>query len=105
MKLHPMVAGVINAVLPGLGYVLLKERVVFGWLMLVGTILYGIVLFTDPSSVFDTLLLATSPLGKVMEALSYILITLAFAYDAYSIAAGRHTITVALPPLPTVPRA
>lgn len=86
MKAHPILIGVINAVIPGLGYLILKERLVLGWCMFIAMILFAFVTFSDPSPAFDTTLFAVTPLGKFLEGLSYALAVFAFGYDAYDLA-------------------
>ena len=94
---NPVLVGVVNAILPGLGYLIIKERVVFGWLMLVGMVLFSIVMLTDPSPAFATMLFAVSETGKILEGISYVLIVLGFAYDAYDLA-RRKLLATSVPP-------
>jgi hypothetical protein len=84
--MNPILIGIINALIPGLGYILIRERVVFGVLTLTSAVLLAIVMFTDPSSAFAATLLAESPAGRALEGISYALGMFAFAYDAYDLA-------------------
>jgi|GEM_PF-2684350 len=86
MNMHPILAGVLNAIFPGLSYLLLRERVVFGATLFVAILLFMLVSFMDPSPAFDTVLFASSPRGRLLEAVSYALAFLAFGYDAYELA-------------------
>ncbi len=95
--MHPILIGVINAIFPGLGYVLIRERLVLGLGMLIAMVLFMIVSFTDPSPAFDTVLFSISPTERLLEGLSYAFAVLAFAYDAYDLAKkkrGSSTIKV-----------
>lgn len=84
--MKPVLIGIANALIPGLGYLLLKERLVLGWGMFISTILFGFVTLFDPASAFDTLLFAVTPIGRLLEGISYALAVLAFGYDAYALA-------------------
>ncbi len=92
--MNPFIVGVINALIPGLGYLLIRERIVFGWLTLASLALYTIVMFTDPSPAFTAAFLSYSEMGRVIEALSYGLGMLAFGYDAYALARHKRMVTV-----------
>ena len=86
MKTHPVLIGIVNAIIPGLGYLLIKERVVFGWCMLVAFILFVVVTFIDPSPAFNAAFFSISPAGKILEAVAYVFALFAFGYDAYDMA-------------------
>ena len=76
---------IANFFFPGLGYILLGQRVVFGWLLLTAVVLQIAQLVIDPlppyfvvyGSTFFSVMLGTSVL---------ILALSAFAYDAYTLA-------------------
>jgi hypothetical protein len=98
--MNPFAVAIVNAIAPGLGYLLIKERVVFGALVLTSTVLLGIVMFTDPSQAFATVLVAVTPTGRMLEGLSYGLGMLAFAYDAYELARRKRLVSkTAAPPV------
>lgn len=84
--------GIANALIPGLGYLILKERLVLGWCMLAAMLLFGFVTLFDPSPAFDTLLFAATPVGRLFEGLSYILAIFAFGYDAYDLAREKQSL-------------
>lgn len=92
MRSNPWVVGIVNAVVPGLGYVLIGERKTFGWLLLTGSLCCIILAFIEPAFMTRTFLASTTNLGKLFESLWYLLFLLAYGYDAYSLArAKRHT--------------
>ena len=64
----------------------MRERVIFGGVLLLAMIIFTLVSFTDPSPAFDTVLFAVSPTGRLLEGISYVLAVLAFGYDAYDLA-------------------
>jgi hypothetical protein len=92
MKTHPLLVGIANALIPGLGYIILKDRLVLGWCMLVSMLLFGFVTLSDPSPAFDTILFAVTPTGRVLELVSYALSIFAFGYDAYDLARKKALI-------------
>ncbi|HEY4489130.1 MAG TPA: hypothetical protein VJA87_01470 [Candidatus Paceibacterota bacterium] len=94
MNIHPILAGVINAIFPGLGYVLIRERLVFGIGLLLAMVLFMFVSFTDPSPSFATVLFAVTPTGRLLESLAYLIAVLAFAYDAYDLARKKRGTAV-----------
>ncbi len=71
MKIHPIVAGVCNAVLPGLGYLLIDERKVFGWLMLAGSAACIILSFFEPAFISQTFFVSHTAGGKFLEGTWY----------------------------------
>jgi hypothetical protein len=89
---HPGLLGIVNAIIPGLGYIILKQRLVFGWCMLATFVLFLIVTLTDPSPAFDTVLFAVSPTGQFLEVLAYILALFAFGYDVYDMARTKKSL-------------
>ena len=76
---RPLVVGLLNFFLPGLGYIILGKRIVFGWLILVSGV--GLVIL---SFAYDTGGEMTTP--DIIGAALSILMSFAFAYDAYQIA-------------------
>lgn len=81
---NPLLAGIVNAIAPGAGYLMIGRRVAFGALMLVSTIALMIngVFISDQTSFF----LSTETAGKVFEAIAMAATALAFGYDAYVLA-------------------
>ncbi|MEA2702034.1 MAG: hypothetical protein QOE22_743 [Candidatus Parcubacteria bacterium] len=94
MKIHPVLIGIVNALVPGLGYLILRERLVLGWGMFLAMIFFMIVTLTDPSPAFDTVLFAISPTGRLLECASYALAIIAFGYDAYDLAKKKQPVSV-----------
>jgi len=92
MRKNPIVLGIVNAVVPGLGYVLLGQRIVFGWLLLAGTISVAILAFIEPSFMPTSMFVSTSVIGKVLETLWYVFFILAYGYDAYDLARQQAVI-------------
>lgn len=80
----PLVQFFINLLVPGLSYLLLKKRLVFGWLILISTIAWYTVFLTEPSG--ETLLLATNPINNVLIGVAVLATSFALAYDAYQLA-------------------
>ena len=70
-----------NFFLPGLGYIVLQKRVVFGWLLLIGDIFHLVWSFSAPEQ-------TVPPWAAVdwFNAAGGLLIMSAFAYDAYQLA-------------------
>ena len=101
MKIHPILIGILNAVLPGLGYLIIRERTVFASLMLLGLLLFSVVTFTDPSPAFSPLFLSTTVLGRFLEGISYTLISIAFGYDAYDMAKRKPAAGLIVSPAST----
>lgn len=93
MKTHPVLIGIVNAMIPGLGYLILKERIVFGWLIFLSFLLLIPLLFIEP--IYTNLFFAVTPMGQALEGLMIVLATIAFGYDAYDLARRkRATITI-----------
>ncbi|MDO8552170.1 MAG: hypothetical protein Q7S01_01420 [bacterium] len=80
--MHPIRVGIINAILPGLGYLLLGRRLLFGWLIFAGTILLIIASFVEPAA--NDLLLSTTFEGRILEAFFMGVWAIAFGVDAYN---------------------
>ena len=98
--MKPILIGIANALIPGLGYIILRERLFLGWGMFIAMVLFAFVTLSDPSPAFDTVLFAVTPTGRFLEGLSYSLAILAFGYDAYDLARKKHLATTvpAVPP-------
>jgi len=96
MRKNPIVLGIVNAVIPGLGYVLLGQRKVFGWLLLAGSISVAILAFVEPAFMPTSMFISTSILGKVLEALWYLFFILAYGYDAYDLGRAEREAKTAI---------
>ena len=72
-----------NAILPGSGYILLKKRTTFGWLLLVGGSLGGLQLWMDPPP--DIYLYGSNLLSTFIGLAAIALCSIAFGYDAYQL--------------------
>lgn len=97
MKTNPVFLGIANAILPGLGYLILKERVVFGWLLLIGTIALVLSETMDFNNMARPLFLATTLAGKWLEGFWMLITGIAFGYDAYDLARQKR-IATSVPP-------
>ena len=86
MRFHPIVIGIVNAVVPGLGYLLVDERRVFGWLLLGGSVCCILLAFVEPTFMSRTFLISTTTGGRLFEGLWYLLFIAAYGYDAYAAA-------------------
>jgi hypothetical protein len=86
MRKHPIVIGLCNAVIPGLGYLLSGERKVFGWLLIAGVALYIVLSVIEPSFLPTSFFVSQSALGKLLESLMYLSFVGAFGYDAWDLA-------------------
>ncbi|MDB5245308.1 MAG: hypothetical protein JWN90_413 [Parcubacteria group bacterium] len=89
MKIHPIVVGIINAVLPGAGYLVIRERMIFGGLLLAGSVVALLLGFVEPVYIPNTLLVSSTLPGRGLEGIWYLLFMLAYGYDAYSIADAK----------------
>lgn len=89
MRKNPIVVGLCNAVVPGLGYLLIGERKVFGWLLVAGVVLYIVLSVIEPSFLPTSFFVSQSALGKLLESLMYLSFVGAFAYDAWDIASEK----------------
>lgn len=72
---QPLVAAVLNAILPGVAYLYLGDRKLFGGMVLIATLLSYFWLFTDPN--------AQSLFSGALINIATVFLTLAFAVDAY----------------------
>ncbi len=86
---NPVVAGISNALVPGLGYLLIDERKVFGWLLLVGSIFAIILSFVEPAFLEQAFLVSKTSYGMTLELAWYVLFIAAYGYDAYSLAKAK----------------
>lgn len=81
---NPVVVALANLIIPGLGYLIVQRRVVFGWLLLAGSVL----------GIAWSFLYPMPPFAEATEFLlcttAYALTAVAFAYDAYQEAKHAH---------------
>ena len=77
----PIVAGIVNFFLPGLGYLMIGRRVTFGWLVLISTIALWVYSFAYPMSLPPFELLSGSE--ALLSFIATFFLGYAFAYDAY----------------------
>lgn len=96
MKIHPVVAGICNAVVPGLGYLLIDERKVFGWLLLAGSLSCLALSFVEPAFLSQSFFVSTSLGGKFLEAAWYLCFVIAYGYDAWSLGMKKRAAVTAL---------
>lgn len=97
---HPILVGISNAVLPGVGYLIIRERLVFGTFLIAGSIALVILAFIEPVFRPQSLLVSSSILGQGLESLWYIFFVLAYGYDAYSLARDQNAVNLTATPLP-----
>ncbi len=83
----PIIVAVSNYFFPGLGYVLLGQRRIFGWLMMLCSSIQAIQLYIDPYPYIVAY--ATTTLSLTLAILALWLLQIAFAYDVYSLAKTR----------------
>ena len=84
--MNPYLIGFINALIPGLGYVIVRKKVIFGWMLLAGTITYFIAGAAESIYAPDspmTFLISTTVVAKVFEGTAILCYAIAFGYDAY----------------------
>lgn len=80
---NPYVVGIVNAIIPGAGYIAIRSRRIFGILLLIGTVLWVSYPFVEPVPPTNGLFYSTTLVGKTIEAFTILLFTFAFGYDAY----------------------
>lgn len=96
MSIHPILVGIVNALVPGLGYLVIKERLALGGGMFAAAVLFMLAMLVDPSPALGTtLLLAVTPVGQILEGCAYALAVVAFGYDAYDLAKKKRAATTA----------
>jgi hypothetical protein len=93
MRTHPAFIALANALIPGTGYLIIQERIVFGSLLLAGNIALLVLMVVEPSVAPASFLQSQSGLGMGIEALWYGLFAAAFAYDGYAIAWEKRALT------------
>jgi hypothetical protein len=85
--MNPYLIGIVNALFPGLGYLILRKRQIFGALLFIGTLLYIYLTFTEPVFMLEgRFFFAETSVGKIIEAVSVLAFMAAFAYDGYMLA-------------------
>jgi len=86
--MNPVVVGIVNAALPGLGYIIVGKRRVFGWLLLGNVVITYAWMFVYQGTVTPGMwgpLEINSWLGLLAVALLFA----AFGYDGYQLAKER----------------
>ena len=78
---NPVIATVLNVIIPGLGYLYAGVRTTFAWLLLAAMVL-SIVSMFDPQSLWY--INKEMPYMTVWEVVSMLLVFAAFGYDAYT---------------------
>jgi len=81
--MNPYLIAVGNALIPGLGYLILRKRQIFGTLVFIGTVAWYAMTFLDPAAAPP---FSTTVLGNMLEVIAVIATTIAFGYDAYALA-------------------
>ena len=76
-------AAIANYIFPGLGYVLLGKRKIFGWMMMLCVCIQAIQLYIDPYPY--VIAYATSRVSLALALGAIFILELAFAYDAYAL--------------------
>lgn len=72
-KKNPWIAGILNAVVPGIGYLYIGKRKIFSYLLISGFIL----------SIIDMIYYEWFPPDTIIGWISTIVLLFAFGYDAY----------------------
>ncbi|MDB5187159.1 MAG: hypothetical protein JWM07_631 [Candidatus Saccharibacteria bacterium] len=78
---NPVLAAVLNVLIPGIGYLYVGVRTKFA-IMLIAASIVGIAATFDPQS-FMYFGGETPPKMSLIDSLSLLIVTVAFAYDAY----------------------
>lgn len=97
---NPILVGILNAVLPGVGYLIIRERVVFGTFLIAGSVALIILTIIEPVFRPGSLLVSSSILGQGLESLWYTFFVLAYGYDAYALARDKQDTPVFAAPVP-----
>jgi hypothetical protein len=87
-KISPILAAVANVVLPGLAYILVGKRKVFGWLLVANSILVYAWMYLYPNVVTPGLW-GPSEFSSPLGIAALLALSAAFAYDAYQLANER----------------
>jgi uncharacterized membrane protein HdeD (DUF308 family) len=86
--MSPIVYGIINAIFPGLAYLMLRKREKFGLLLVISGVaglMYG---FVEPA-VWNMPTLGSTPLSVTLGLIALVTAPFAFAFDAYDLAKNR----------------
>ncbi|MDB5167789.1 MAG: hypothetical protein JWO55_47 [Candidatus Saccharibacteria bacterium] len=78
----PVLAAILNILIPGVGYLYAGVRKKFAWMLVIASIV-GLIATFDPQSIwyFSN---ETLPKMSLLDSLSLLIVTVAFAYDAYT---------------------
>jgi len=74
---NPWLAAILNALIPGLGYLYIRKRILFGALLIGWTFAATVWVFLMPEEIFNQIF------WNVWGVLGMILLAAAFAVDAY----------------------
>jgi hypothetical protein len=80
--MNAYVIGFINALIPGLGYLVVRRRMVFASLLILSAVVAVIASFFEPA--MSNLLVSTTPTGKILESITLAVILIAFGIDGYN---------------------
>ena len=78
---RPVLAAIFNLLIPGVGYLYAGVRKKFAWMLIAASIV-GLIAVFDPQSIWYVGS-ETSPKMSLLDSLSVLIVTVAFAYDAY----------------------
>ena len=81
---RPIVVAIANYTFPGLGYILLGKRMLFGVLMMTCVAVQAIQMYIDPYPY--VIAYATTTFSLFLALFSIFMFQIAFAYDAYRLA-------------------
>ncbi len=87
--MNPWIPALANFILPGLGYFLLRKKLIFGWLLIVGCALWFIWGVLEPSVHLQTWGSGAIPRNFMLGLAATLIVNFAFAYDAYQLAKGK----------------
>ncbi|TSC63555.1 MAG: hypothetical protein Athens041674_44 [Parcubacteria group bacterium Athens0416_74] len=85
--MSPIAYGIINAVMPGLAYLILRKREMFGLLLVIGDVTAFALGFVEPIPLLvETPMFGSSALSMILSVVSFLCFSGAFAVDAYNLA-------------------
>jgi len=74
---NPWLAAILNALIPGLGYLYIRKRILFGTLLIGWTFVATVWVYLIPAEIFNQIF------WNVLGVSGMILLAAAFAIDAY----------------------
>jgi hypothetical protein len=84
---RPIEVAIANVLFPGLGYVLLRKRMGFGLLVMLGVAIQFVQLYIDPLPYI--IAYGSTYFSATLGILVIIILEVALAYDAYTLAKER----------------